>query len=82
MIPSTDEEGDQPPSGAPPDLPPDDVEFNEQGEMGEQGEVQGELMSDEQIAEMWLRRLQSSPADFLRRRFEAEYQRRRSEGGS
>jgi len=70
-----------PPPPGPPDLDPDEVQFDEQGELGEQGRVEAALLSDEQIAEMWLRRLQASPADFLRRRFEAEFQTRRSQDG-
>jgi hypothetical protein len=31
-----------------------------------------QLHSDDQLAEMWLRRLQTTPADFLRVRFAAE----------
>ncbi len=30
------------------------------------------VLSDEQLAEMWMRRLQTTPADFLRQRFAME----------
>jgi len=82
LIPPPAEGGETAPPPGPPDLDPDDVQFDELGEMGEQGEVTAELLSDEQIAEMWLRRLRASPADFLRRRFDTEYQNRRSRDGS
>jgi len=85
LMPTPGEEGegdrDAPPPG-PPDGEADEVTFEELGELGQQGEVQQEILTDEQIAEMWLRRLQSSPADFLRRRFEAEWMNRQLEGGS
>ena len=31
-----------------------------------------DLLNDEQITEMWMRRLQTTPADFLRQRFAVE----------
>ena len=36
------------------------------------GEVEQSQLTDDQLAEMWLRRLQTSPADFLRQRFAVE----------
>ena len=65
--------------GAPPSFDPDEVQVDEQGEQGEQGEVEMSLLSDDQIAEMWMRRLQTSPAEFLRWRFAIEAAR--DEGG-
>ena len=59
----------------------DEVQFDEEGDGGERGEVSGDLLSDEQITEMWMRRLQTSPGDFLRRRFAIENQRRASSPG-
>lgn len=58
--------------GAPPTFDPDEVQVDERGERGEMGEVEMSLLSDEQIAEMWMRRLQTSPAEFLLRRFALE----------
>ena len=77
LIPPPAEEGEEEAGEAgPPNMDPDEVQFDEQGEQGERGEVSMDLMSDEQIAEMWMRRLQTSPGDFLRRRFAIENQRR------
>ena len=50
----------------------DQIEFSEKGEKGERGEVRMEAFSDEQLSEMWMRRLSTTPADFLRFRFAAE----------
>ncbi len=62
----------EPPEEAPPGDPTfdaDEVRFDEKGEKGKEGEVEQSLFSDEQIAEMWLRGVQSTPADFLRMKF-------------
>jgi len=78
LMPPPPEEGDESDAGAapPPNLGADDVQFDERGERGERGEVEQELFSDEQITEMWMRRLQTSPGEFLRRRFAIENARR------
>ncbi len=47
----------------------DEIKFDDKGKKGKEGEVPLEKMSEKQIAEMWLRRLQTSPADFLRQKF-------------
>ena len=52
-----------------PNLAPDEIVFDEKGEQGREGEVEVSQLSDEQIAEMWLRNLQTTPADFLRNKF-------------
>jgi len=70
----------QGPPGAPPTFDPDEVQVDNKADRGEQGEVDQALLSDEQIAEMWLRRLQTSPADFLRWRFAAEAARQEPGG--
>ena len=57
---------------APPSFGADEVVFDERGEKGESGEVDMSLLSDEQLSEMWMRRLSTSPADFLRTRFAME----------
>ncbi len=61
-----------PPPGGPPTFDADQVEIDEQGEQGERGEVDESTMTDEQLQEMWMRRLQTTPADFLRTRFASE----------
>ncbi len=55
-----------------PTFDADQVEFDEKGEKGQTGEIEMAQLNDEQLAEMWMRRLQTTPADFLRRRFAAE----------
>jgi Ca-activated chloride channel homolog len=67
-------------AGPPSNLGADEVQFDERGEGGERGLVDDELFSDEQITEMWMRRLQTSPGDFLRRRFAIENAQRGAAG--
>jgi len=47
---------------------PEDQKKREETE-GEPIELQQEMYSDEQLNEMWMRRVQTSPADFLRNKF-------------
>jgi Ca-activated chloride channel family protein len=47
---------------------PEDLTKREETE-GEPLELQQEMVSDEQLNEMWMRRVQTSPADFLRSKF-------------
>jgi len=51
-----------------PNLKPDDVQFDDQGKRGKTGEVDAPLPA-EQTAELWMRNLRSSPADFLKAKF-------------
>jgi Ca-activated chloride channel family protein len=70
LIPPPPDEADEaPPPGRDPTFEADDYVFDEEGENGSRGDVPVEGLSDEQIAEMWLRRLQTSPAEFLRSKF-------------
>jgi Ca-activated chloride channel family protein len=59
--------------GEAPDLPPDQIKFDDLGKKGKRGEVQ---LSAAQTAEMWMRNIQTSPAQLLRRKFALEDQRR------
>ena len=72
LIEADAESDEPPPPGGPPTFDADQLEFDEQGEQGEPGEVDESTMTDEQLQEMWMRRLQTTPADFLRTRFAAE----------
>jgi Ca-activated chloride channel family protein len=65
------DEEEQPPGGE-PSFEPDEVQFDEKGDKGQAGEIEMSQLSDEQLAEMWMRRLQTTPADFLRQRFAME----------
>ena len=78
--PPPDDSDDLPEPAPPPNLEADDVDFENDDQRGERGEVPQELLSDEELAEIWLRRLQTSPEDFLRRRFMIEQARRAGEG--
>jgi Ca-activated chloride channel family protein len=71
LIPPPEPESDEEQQGD-PHYAPDEIELDEKGKKGKEGEVQQEMLTDEQKAEMWLRRLQATPADFLRRKFAAQ----------
>jgi Ca-activated chloride channel homolog len=49
-----------------PDIPPDQTKFDEKGEKGKQAKVN---VKPATIADIWMRNIQTTPADFLRRRF-------------
>lgn len=51
-----------------PNEKPDDVTFDDKGKRGKTGVVDAPLPA-EQAAELWMRNLQVSPADFLRQKF-------------
>ena len=61
-----------PPAGGDPTFDADEMEVDEKGEQGEEGEVEMEKLADDQLAEMWMRRFQATPADFLRQKFAFE----------
>lgn len=52
-----------------PDLDPDDIKFDKKGKQGKYGTVQQLKVKPEQMAELWMRNLKVSPADFLREKF-------------
>jgi Ca-activated chloride channel family protein len=51
-----------------PNLPPDQVKFDDQGKKGKQLKVQMKF-DPAKMADIWMRNIQTSPADFLRLRF-------------
>lgn len=53
-------------------LPPDQVKFDKQGKKGKKTQVQMAKMDPKKLAEIWMRNIQTTPADFLRRRFEMQ----------
>jgi len=55
-----------------PNLEADEVQFDEKGEKGKEGEIDQSLFSEEQVAEMWMRNIQTSPADYLRFKFQIQ----------
>lgn len=54
---------------ADPNLDPDDIKFDKKGKHGKYGAVQQLKVKPEQMAELWMRNLKVSPADFLRQKF-------------
>ena len=59
---------------ADPNLEPDEIKFDKEGKKGKKGKVEIQHLTDEQIAQMWLRGVQTSPAEFLRLKFAAQDQ--------
>ena len=57
---------------ADPEQKPDEVEFDDQGKKGKRGQVDVKHLTDQQIDQIWLRGVQTSPADFLRQKFAAQ----------
>lgn len=49
-----------------PNLPPDQTKFDEKGKQGKRAKVN---MRPETMADIWMRNIQTTPAEFLRRRF-------------
>jgi len=49
-----------------PNLPPDQTKFDEKGKQGKKTRIS---IKPEAMADIWMRNIQTSPADFLRRRF-------------
>jgi Ca-activated chloride channel family protein len=64
-----DEQGE-----ADPSQEPDEVKFDDKGKKGKRGQVELEELTDQQIAQMWLRGVQTSPAEFLRLKFAVQAQ--------
>ncbi len=82
LIPKEPEEDEEEGGPQDPTFKPDEVKFDDKGKKGKEGEVEQSFLSDEQIAEMWLRGVQTSPTEFLARRFAFEAKdRRRRQGG-
>jgi Ca-activated chloride channel family protein len=52
-----------------PSFEPDEIKFDEKGKKGKKGEVEQSKFTEEQIAEMWMRNIRTSPADFLKMKF-------------
>ncbi len=52
-----------------PELPPDKVQFDEKGKQGTKAQMK---LDPQKMAEIWMRNIQTTPADFLRRRFQIQ----------
>jgi Ca-activated chloride channel family protein len=70
LIPASKKDEDY---GEAPNLPPDQITFDDLGKKGKRGAVK---LSAAQTAEMWMRNIQTSPAQLLRRKFALDDQRR------
>ncbi|MDF0673113.1 MAG: VWA domain-containing protein [Nitrospira sp.] len=57
---------------ADPNLDPDDIKFDKKGKRGKYGAVPQVKVKPEQMAELWMRNLKVSPADFLREKFRVQ----------
>ena len=66
------EKEEEPPEGQEPTYNPDEIKFDEKGKKGKKGEIDQAELSAEQIQQMWMRRLQTTPSDFLRLKFAAQ----------
>ncbi len=66
------EKEEEPPEGKDPTYNPDEVKFDEKGKKGKKGEIEQAELSAEQIQQVWMRRLQTTPSDFLRLKFAAQ----------
>jgi Ca-activated chloride channel family protein len=62
--------------GEAPNLPPDQIKFDDLGKKGKRGKM---LLNAAQTAEMWMRNIQTSPAQLLRRKFALEDAQRERE---
>ncbi len=51
-----------------PNLPPDQIKFDENGKQGKKTLMKAKL-DPKELADIWMRNIQTSPADFLRQRF-------------
>lgn len=63
-----------PPSGQPPTSDPDEVVSDDKGKQGSRTDVQRGELTSSQIEALWMRRLQTTPAAFLRLEFAAQAQ--------
>ncbi len=83
LLPPPEDEEEEEQGGdpaPPPSFDPDDIQIEEDEIRGERGEVDGSLLDEDQLTEMWMRRLQTSPGEFLRRRFAIERAEREAAG--
>jgi Ca-activated chloride channel family protein len=55
-----------------PSFEADEIKFDEKGKKGKKGEIEQSMFTEEQIAEMWMRNIRTSPADFLKMKFEIQ----------
>jgi Ca-activated chloride channel homolog len=66
---------------ADPNQPPDEVKLDEKAMKGKAGKVEVKELTDEEIARIWLRGVETSPADFLRSKFALQARETKDGGG-
>jgi len=66
------EKEEEPAERQEPTYNPDEIKFDEKGKKGKKGEIDQAELSAEQIQQVWMRRLQTTPSDFLRLKFAAQ----------
>ena len=74
------EKEEEPPEGQKPTYNPDEIKFDEKGKKGKKVEVDQAELSAEQIQQVWMRRLQTTPSDFLRLKFAAQAEESKTSG--
>jgi Ca-activated chloride channel family protein len=57
-----------------PTFDPDEIKFDEKGKKGKEGEIDQAQLTDEQVTELWMRRIQTSPSQFLKLKFSYQLQ--------
>jgi Ca-activated chloride channel family protein len=76
----SDEKEEEAPEGKDPTYKPDEIKFDEKGRRGKKGEVDQAELSAEQIEQVWMKRLQTTPSDFLRLKFAAQTEEPKTPG--
>jgi Ca-activated chloride channel homolog len=73
---------ERPLQGQPPTFNPDEIKVDDTGKQGKKGDVAHIELTADQVHDVWMRRLQTTPSDFLRLKFAAQAeQSRQAEGG-
>ena len=72
LIPPPKKEEKPEEGGIPPTYSPDQVQFD--NTEGQKGKVQVPRWDEKQMADLWLRNIQTTPADFLRQKFAIQAQ--------
>ncbi|WP_158791720.1 VWA domain-containing protein [Granulicella sp. L60] len=69
FIPKEKKKEDEEGTEIPPNLPPDQIKFDEKGKGGKRAKIQQMKVDPTKMADIWMRNIQTTPADFLRLRF-------------
>ena len=69
LIPSASKKNKDEQQENAPNLPPDKIQFDDKGKNGKKVHLQQIKMDPAKMADIWMRNIQTTPADFLRLRF-------------